>query len=59
MKVDDDGTVVVAVGNDTTGQARDWAAAEASARRCRLHVGHAGMDPIGTEPVHRPRTPWE
>ena len=55
MKVDDGGTVV-AVGNDTTGQALDWAAAEASARRCRLHVVHAetlrwAVDPWGFVPV--------
>jgi nucleotide-binding universal stress UspA family protein len=50
------GSVVVAVGNDTTGQAQDWAAAEASARGCRLHVVHAGrlrmaVDPSGLMPV--------
>jgi nucleotide-binding universal stress UspA family protein len=46
----------VAVGNDTTGQAQDWAAAEASARGCRLHVVHAErlrlvVDPSGLVPV--------
>jgi hypothetical protein len=56
MKVDDGGPVVVAVGNDTTGHALDWAAAEASARRCRLHVVHAetlrwAVDPWGFVPV--------
>jgi nucleotide-binding universal stress UspA family protein len=35
------GTVVVAVGSGSTGQALDWAAAEASARGCRLLVVHA------------------
>jgi nucleotide-binding universal stress UspA family protein len=50
------GAVVVAVGNDTTGQAQDWAAAEASARGCRLHVVHAerlrwAVDPSGLVPV--------
>jgi nucleotide-binding universal stress UspA family protein len=48
--------VVVAVGNDTDGQALDWAAAEASARRCPLHVVHAerlhwAVDPSGLVPV--------
>jgi nucleotide-binding universal stress UspA family protein len=33
--------VVVAVGNSSNGQALDWAAAEASVRRCPLHVVHA------------------
>jgi nucleotide-binding universal stress UspA family protein len=56
MTVDDGGPVVVAVGNDTTGQALDWAAAEASARRRRLHVLHAeslrwAVDPWGMVPV--------
>src|SRR5687768_6122792 len=55
MKVDDGGPVVVAVGNDATGQALDWAAAEASARECRLHVVHAerlrwAVDPSGLVP---------
>ena len=50
------GAVVVAVGHDTTGQAQDWAAAEASARGCRLHVVHAerlrlAVDPSGLVPV--------
>jgi nucleotide-binding universal stress UspA family protein len=50
------GSVVVAVSNDTTGQAQDWAAAEASARGCRLHVVHAerlrcAVDPSGLVPV--------
>jgi nucleotide-binding universal stress UspA family protein len=48
----DDGPVVVAVGNDSSGEALDWAAAEASARGCRLHVVHAErpgwvVDPSG------------
>jgi nucleotide-binding universal stress UspA family protein len=51
-----DRPVVVAVGNDTNGQALDWAAAEASARRCQLHVVHAerlrwAVDPSGLVPV--------
>jgi nucleotide-binding universal stress UspA family protein len=50
------GPVVVAVGSYTTGQALDWAAAEASARGCRLHVVHAerlrcAVDPSGLVPV--------
>jgi nucleotide-binding universal stress UspA family protein len=50
------GPVVVAVGNDTDGHALDWAAAEASARRCPLHVVHAerlrwAVDPTGLVPV--------
>jgi hypothetical protein len=50
------GAVVVAVGHDTSGQAQDWAAAEASARGCRLHVVHAerlrsAVDPSGLVPV--------
>ncbi len=50
------GAVVVAVGNDTSGQAQDWAAAEASARGCRLHVVHTvrlrmAVDPSGLVPV--------
>jgi nucleotide-binding universal stress UspA family protein len=56
MKIDDGGPVVVAVGDDTTGQALDWAAAEASARQCRLHVVHAerlrwAFDPWGSVAV--------
>ena len=56
MNVVDGRPVVVAVGNDTTGQAQDWAAAEASARGCRLHVMHAerlrwAVDPSGLVPV--------
>jgi nucleotide-binding universal stress UspA family protein len=48
--------VVVAVGDVTNGQALDWAAAEASARRCQLHVVHAerlgwAVDPSGLVPV--------
>jgi nucleotide-binding universal stress UspA family protein len=48
--------VVVAVGDATNGQALDWAAAEASARRCPLHVVHAErlrwtVDPAGLVPV--------
>jgi nucleotide-binding universal stress UspA family protein len=47
---------VVAVGNDGNGQAVDWAAAEASARRCQLRVVHAerhrwAVDPSGLVPV--------
>ena len=50
------GAVVVAVGHDTSGQAQDWAAAEASARGGRLHVVHAerlrsAVDPSGLVPV--------
>lgn len=50
------GVVVVAVGSGTAGQALDWAAAEASARGCRLHVVHAerlrwAVDPSGLVPV--------
>jgi nucleotide-binding universal stress UspA family protein len=50
------GPVVVAVGSSMTGQALDWAAAEASARGCRLHVVHAerllcAVDPSGLVPV--------
>jgi nucleotide-binding universal stress UspA family protein len=50
------GPVVVAVGNDSNGQAVDWAAAEASARGCRLDVVHAerlrwAVDPSGLLPV--------
>jgi nucleotide-binding universal stress UspA family protein len=50
------GAVVVAVGTDTSSQAQDWAAAEASARGCRLHVVHAerlrlAVDPSGLVPV--------
>jgi nucleotide-binding universal stress UspA family protein len=56
MSGDHDRPVVVAVGNDTNGQALDWAAAEASARRCPLHVVHAerlqwAIDPSGLVPV--------
>jgi nucleotide-binding universal stress UspA family protein len=48
--------VVVAVGNISNGQAVDWAAAEASVRRCPLHVVHAArlryaVDPLGLVPV--------
>jgi nucleotide-binding universal stress UspA family protein len=48
--------VVVGVGDDTNGQALDWAAAEASARRCPLHVVRAErlrwtVDPSGLVPV--------
>jgi nucleotide-binding universal stress UspA family protein len=47
---------VVAVGGDGDGQALDWAAAEASARRCRLHVVHVerlrwAVDVSGLVPV--------
>jgi nucleotide-binding universal stress UspA family protein len=56
MRGDHGQPVVVAVGSDTNGQALDWAAAEASARRCRLHVVHAerlrwAVDPSGLVPV--------
>ena len=56
MQADEGGLVVVAVGNDTYGQAQDWAAAEASARGCRLHVVHAerlrwAVDASGLVPV--------
>lgn len=48
--------VVVAVGCATDGRAVEWAAAEASARRCPLHVVHAEnlrwtIDPTGLVPV--------
>jgi nucleotide-binding universal stress UspA family protein len=48
--------VLVAVGNISNGQSLDWAAAEASARRCPLHVLHAerlryAVDPSGLVPV--------
>jgi nucleotide-binding universal stress UspA family protein len=50
------GSVVVAVGNDSDGSALDWAAAEASVRRCRLDVVHVERvgwvaDPTGFFPV--------
>jgi nucleotide-binding universal stress UspA family protein len=53
---DRDGPVVVAVGDDSHGSALDWAAAEASARRCALRVVHAqplrwAVDPTGLFPV--------
>jgi nucleotide-binding universal stress UspA family protein len=53
---DQSGPVVVAVGNDSNGQAVDWAAAEASARRCRLDVVHVerlrgAVEPSGLLPV--------
>jgi nucleotide-binding universal stress UspA family protein len=56
MSGDHNRPVVVAVGNDTNGQALDWAAAEASARRCPLHVVHAErlqwvIDPSSLVPV--------
>jgi nucleotide-binding universal stress UspA family protein len=46
----------VAVGENGIGQAVDWAAAEASARRCALHVVHVeplrwGVDPSGLVPA--------
>jgi nucleotide-binding universal stress UspA family protein len=52
----DSGPVVVAVGDDVTGSAVDWAAAEAAARRCGLHIVHAerlrwAVDPSGLVPV--------
>ena len=55
MDGDLDGPVVVAVGDDS-GPAVDWAAAEAAARRSRLHVVHAErlrwtVDPSGFVPV--------
>lgn len=48
--------VVVAVGEDSAGQALDWAAAEASARSCDLRVVHVerqrwAVDPSGLVPV--------
>jgi nucleotide-binding universal stress UspA family protein len=48
--------VVVGVDDATNGQALDWAAAEASARRCALHVVHAEplrwtVEPSGLLPV--------
>ena len=50
------GTVVVAVGDGTTGHALDWAAAEAAVQRCRLLVVHAEplpwvVDPCGCVPA--------
>jgi nucleotide-binding universal stress UspA family protein len=56
MTGDDGASVVVAVGDDTSGAALDWAAAEASARRCRLRVVHVerlrwAVDPFGLVPV--------
>jgi nucleotide-binding universal stress UspA family protein len=56
MSGDHERPVVVAAGNDTIGQALDWAAAEAAARRCPLHVVHAErlrwtVDPSGLVPV--------
>jgi nucleotide-binding universal stress UspA family protein len=50
------GPIVVAVGNDSNGRAVEWAAAEASARGCPLHVVHAErlrwtVDPTGFVPV--------
>jgi nucleotide-binding universal stress UspA family protein len=56
MSGDHDRPVVVAVGTETNGQALDWAAAEASARRCPLHVVHVvrlrwTVDPSGMVPV--------
>lgn len=54
--IDHDRPVVVAVGNDGNGHALEWAAAEASARGCPLHVVHAErfqwtVDPSGLIPV--------
>jgi nucleotide-binding universal stress UspA family protein len=56
MTADDGASVVVAVGDATTDAALDWAAAEASARRCRLRVVHVehlrwAVDPSGLVPV--------
>jgi nucleotide-binding universal stress UspA family protein len=53
---DPGGPVVVAVGLRGNGQTVDWAAAEAAARGCRLHVVHAErlrwtVDPSGLVPV--------
>jgi nucleotide-binding universal stress UspA family protein len=53
---DPEGSVVVAVGVDGNGHAVDWAAAEAAARGCALHVVHAAhlrwmVDPFGLVPV--------
>jgi nucleotide-binding universal stress UspA family protein len=50
------GPVVVAVGEDSSGQALEWAAAEASARGCALRVVHAerlrwAVDPAGMLPA--------
>jgi nucleotide-binding universal stress UspA family protein len=50
------GPLVVAVGDAGHGRALDWAAAEAAAQRCRLHVIHAerfrwAADPAGLVPV--------
>jgi nucleotide-binding universal stress UspA family protein len=50
------GPVVVAVAGDGNGEALDWAAAEASARQCRLHVVHVerlrwAVDISGLVPV--------
>jgi nucleotide-binding universal stress UspA family protein len=50
------GPVVVAVGDDSCGQTVDWAAAEAAARGCRMHIVHAErlrwtVDPSGLVPV--------
>jgi nucleotide-binding universal stress UspA family protein len=50
------GPVVVAVGERDDGHALDWAAAEASARGCLLHVVHVtrlrwAVDPSGLVPV--------
>lgn len=50
------GPVVVAVGEGDDGHAVDWAAAEAAARGCRLHVLHVtrprwAVDPWGLVPV--------
>jgi nucleotide-binding universal stress UspA family protein len=54
----DDGgrPVLVAVGTDRNGPALEWAAAEASARRCPLHIVHAErplwiVDAFGLIPV--------
>jgi nucleotide-binding universal stress UspA family protein len=51
-----EGSVVVAVGDDGNGHAVDWAAAEAAARRSALHVVHVvhsrwAVDPFGLVPV--------
>lgn len=53
------GPVVVAIGEGDGGASLEWAAAEASARGCVLHVLHAarmswGIDPSGLVPVADP-----
>jgi nucleotide-binding universal stress UspA family protein len=53
---DHQGPVVVAVGDDSCGHTVDWAAAEAAAGGCRMHIVHAErlrwtVDPSGLVPV--------